>query len=199
MIQSHFHDKFTKAGGTPVDFFLDLSAVVVAIEEECAAASSTDPPVDNAGLLAIDLCAVSSSLERLWSNFALFLATLSGEALAFFVPVVAALDVGVLLDFLALVPVVVLELFNEDPAEVLVFGFFLSSPLSSIAITAFLRDFSVEVTAPEPLSFLFPDVDEMEPEAFDLEGALRLVLDVDAAVDVDVFFSVFVLYTTKIK
>jgi hypothetical protein len=191
--------KFTKAGGTPVDFFLDLSAAVVVVEEECAAASSIDPTVDNAGLLAIDLCAASSSLERLWSNFTLFLATLSGGALAFFVPVVAALDVGVLLDFLALVPVVALELFDEAPAEVLAFDFFLSSPLSSIVITAFLRDFSVEFTAPEPLSFLFPDADVIEPEAFDLEGAFRLVVDADAPVGVDVFLSVFVLYTTKTK
>lgn len=190
---------FTKAGGTPVDFFLDLSAAVVAIEEECAAASSTDPMVDNAGLLAIDLCPASSSLEGLWSNFALFLVTLSGGALAFFVPVAVALDMGVLVDFLALVTVVVLELFDDDPVEVLAFDFFLSSPLSSIVITAFLRDFSVEVAAPEPLSFLFPDVDATELEAFDLEDALRLVVDADAAVGVDVFFSVFVLYTIKIK
>lgn len=189
---------FTKAGGTPVDFFLDLSAAVVAIEEECVAASSTDPMVDNAGLLAIDLCAASSSLEGLWSNFALFLDTLSGGALAFFVPVAVALDMGVLDDFLALVTVVVLELF-DDPVEVLAFDFFLSSPLSSIVITAFLRDFSVEAAAPEPLSFLFPDVDAMELEAFALEDALRLVVDADAAVGVDVFFSVFVLYTIKIK
>lgn len=190
---------FTKAGGTPVDFFLDLSAAVVAIEEECAAASSTDPMVDNAGLLAIDLCAASSSLEGLWSNFALFLVTLSGGALAFFVPVAVALDMGVLVDFLALVIVVVLELFDDDPVEVLAFDFFLSSALSSIVITAFLRDFSIEVAAPEPLSFLFPDVDAMELEAFDLEDALRLVVDADVAVGVDVFFSVFVLYTIKIK
>lgn len=190
---------FTKAGGTPVDFFLDLSAAVVAIEEECAAASSTDPMVDNAGLLAIDLCAASSSLEGLWSNFALFLVTLSGGALAFFVPVAVALDMGVLVDFLALVIVVVLELFDDDPVEVLAFDFFLSSALSSIVTTAFLRDFSIEVAAPEPLSFLFPDVDAMELEAFDLEDALRLVVDADVAVGVDVFFSVFVLYTIKIK
>lgn len=113
---------------------------------------------------------------------------LSGAAFAFFTALLLRDAIGVMDDFLTL-DAVELDAFDEDDVAALLLDFFLSSLLSSIETTVFLRDFSAPALpdTPDPLSFLFPVVVLLE--AFDLAGALRFEAD---AVD-DCFFSAFAL------
>lgn len=182
-----FPATLTNVAGTPPDFFFALSPVVNA--EDWAAAPSPEPVVGGA-VFAVDLW-VGSSFERLCSSFALFLDALSGVVLAFLTMLFAG-AVTVVDGFLVLDTVEAAALGEEDVAALLL-NFFLSSLLSSIETTVFLRDLSAPVLpdAPDPLSFLAPVAALLE--AFDLAGVLRFEADVAPDPD-DCFFSACELF-----